>query len=410
MVRFTKLEMKDLFPGYYRKTDSEIRRIWENGLILFDANVLLNLYRYSDSTRETLLELIGKFSKQIFLPYQSALEYNRNRYEVIAAQEKAYNEFLNKIFQIQKDLQSTSQPPFLSANIDRDLNDVFQKVRSEVEDSIKKYSQYLQNDPIYEKLSNLFKDKITSPFDEKMLSDIYKEGEKRYEMKTPPGFEDEKTKDGTRKYGDLIVWKQVIQVAIEKKKDIILVTDERKIDWWWIIKDGRNMGPRQELVEEIKKEANVEFYMYSSERFLSYGQTFLKEQISQKALDEINAMKKSELLEIQLLKRYQQRAKEDEMRIAGKLLLSENRIQEINEELINLRKHKESLFKDSPDEETIQEYIHSINYRESTLEEEKSELLQELKNLRHIKMEIGIETLKREQRMALFEKNLNGDK
>lgn len=88
--------MKELFPGYSRKTESEIKDIWESGIIVFDANVLLNLYRYSNETKDTILHLISKFSKQIFLPYQSALEYNRNRYEVIAEQEKAYKEFLGK--------------------------------------------------------------------------------------------------------------------------------------------------------------------------------------------------------------------------------------------------------------------------------------------------------------------------
>lgn len=76
--------MKELFPGYYRKTEADIKRIWENGIIMFDTNVLLNLYRYSESTQKTILELIKKFSSQIYLPHQAALEYNRNGYEVIS--------------------------------------------------------------------------------------------------------------------------------------------------------------------------------------------------------------------------------------------------------------------------------------------------------------------------------------
>lgn len=55
------------------------------------------------------------------------------------------------------------------------------------------------------------------------------------------------------------------------------------------------MGPRQELVEEVYKESQKQFHMYSSERFLSYGQTYLKEQINKKALEEIQAMKFAEL-------------------------------------------------------------------------------------------------------------------
>lgn len=99
--------MKDLFTGFYRKSEEEIKEFWKDGIIVFDTNVLLNLYRYSDNTRNALLNLISKFAKQIYLPYQAAFEYNKNRFEVIAEQEKAYKEFLEKITQIKKDLQST---------------------------------------------------------------------------------------------------------------------------------------------------------------------------------------------------------------------------------------------------------------------------------------------------------------
>jgi hypothetical protein len=136
--------MKNIFPGYSRKSEKDIKRMWENCVLIFDANVLLNLYRYSDTTKDTILDLIGKFSNKIWLPYQSALEYNRNRYEVIADQEKAYKEFIEKITQIEGDLQSSSKPPFLSGSVQSDLNIVFEKVTSEVKESIKKYGDYLK--------------------------------------------------------------------------------------------------------------------------------------------------------------------------------------------------------------------------------------------------------------------------
>lgn len=403
--------MKKLFPGYYKKTESDIRKIWENGIILFDTNVLLNLYRYSDATRETLLELIGKFSKQIFLPHQSALEYNRNRYEVIAEQEKAYKEFLDKISQIQKDLQSTSKPPLLTAKVDKDLNNVFEKVSLEVEESIKKYCAYLQGDPIYDRISDLFESKITDSFDDKKLLEIYKEGEERFKMKIPPGFEDEKTKEGNRKYGDLVLWKQVIELAKVKKKDIILVTDERKIDWWWKIRDGRNMGPRQELVEEIKREASVEFYMYSSERFLSYVQTFLKEKINQQALNEIQAMKKAELEEMHKFETLKRHIANRENKISEESLLTRKRIDEINDRLIQLRKHNERFYKDSLDSDEVQEYLHSMGIHEAELDEEKSELIDKLEQLQKSRRDIiASDDLFSEKIIKYFRNHIDKDK
>lgn len=370
--------MKNIFPGYYKKSDIELKGIWDNGIILFDTNVLLNLYRYSDTTRDTILDLIRKFADKIALPHQSALEYNRNRYEVIAEQEKAYKEFLDKIDQIQKDLQSTSKPPFLSKKIDTELNSVFKDVRKEVEESIKKYCDFLKDDPIFENLTEIFDGKISENFTKEELENIYKEGEIRYKSKIPPGFEDEKNKEGERKYGDLVLWKQVIQIANKLKKDIILITDERKIDWWWKIKDGRNMGPRQELVEEIKNLAGVDFHMYSSERFLSYGQTYLKEKIDQKALEEIQAMKRAELDQIKELEKinYLRTRKFEEINkeLKRKLEEIENEIQLFKEHIVVLRENKEF---ESEDKSFLNEHIIQLREQISSLEMQRNKILEE---------------------------------
>lgn len=376
--------MKELFPGYYRKTESEIKQIWENGVIMFDTNVLLNLYRYSDSTRDTILDLISKFSNQIYLPHQAALEYNRNRYEVIAEQEKAYNEFLEKISQIQKDLQSTNKPPFLSTSVDKVLNSIFEKVGAEVKESIKKYCEYLKDDPIYNTISKLFINRITVSFTEEELQKIYKEGDERYKLKVPPGYEDEKTKDGNRKFGDLVLWKQVIDKAKELKKDVILITDERKTDWWWKIKDGRNMGPRQELIEEIKKEANVDFHMYSSERFLSYGQSLLKEKINQQALEEIQAMKKAELEELKRVKSHENRRFEIEIKAKDEMNYLSNKIDAVNSKIFMLRQQSEKIFKDSMRSDETSEYLHSIGIHDAELQEERAELISRLESLKKL--------------------------
>lgn len=163
----------------------------------------------------------------------------------------------------------------------------------------------MKEDPIYDELTNLFEGKISEKYSPEKLEEIYKDGESRYKQRIPPGYEDEKTKKDYRKYGDLVLWFQIIDIAKTQKKNVILITNERKVDWWWKIKDGRNMGPRQELVEEIYESANVDFHMYSSEKFLSYGQTFLKEQVNRQALDEIIAMKKAEIKEAQIHKKNQ---------------------------------------------------------------------------------------------------------
>ncbi|MGD0990767.1 MAG: PIN-like domain-containing protein, partial [Candidatus Sulfotelmatobacter sp.] len=83
--------MRKTFPGYYRPSEPEFRRLWDRCIFVLDANVLLNLYRYSDVTRKKLLDILLKIQSRLWV-HQAALEYQRNRLEVISAQREAYKQ------------------------------------------------------------------------------------------------------------------------------------------------------------------------------------------------------------------------------------------------------------------------------------------------------------------------------
>src|SRR5260370_26690200 len=53
---------------------------------VLDANILLHLYRSSETARLQFIELLRLVRKRLFIPYQVALEFHRNRAEVIAEQ------------------------------------------------------------------------------------------------------------------------------------------------------------------------------------------------------------------------------------------------------------------------------------------------------------------------------------
>ncbi|MEL6919290.1 MAG: PIN-like domain-containing protein, partial [Bacteroidota bacterium] len=52
--------MKSKFPGYFKLTEEEINQLWEKALFVFDANILLNLYRYSNETRDDFFKILEK--------------------------------------------------------------------------------------------------------------------------------------------------------------------------------------------------------------------------------------------------------------------------------------------------------------------------------------------------------------
>jgi DNA-binding CsgD family transcriptional regulator len=286
--------MKELYSGYSKKTEKELKELWKNSLITFDTNVILNLYRYSDSTRIAILELIKKFEKQIFLTFQVGLEYNRNRYEIISDQENSHNDFLKKLKIIEDDLNSKDSPPFLSDSLHNSLSKVFNNVEKEVREHIATFQKMPDNDEIFNKIDKLFKGKITEKFEEERIKQIYQDGKLRFDKKIPPGYEDHK-KPEERRYGDLIFWLQILEKSKKEKKSIILISDERKEDWFWKLKNGKTIGPRQELIEEMKTFSGKDFHIYSSERFINFGQMYLQENVNDKAIQEIENIKKSDL-------------------------------------------------------------------------------------------------------------------
>lgn len=55
-------------------------------MIIYDANVLLNLYRYPQTVSDDMLAVIEKLADAAWLPFHFALELHRNRPKVIAEQ------------------------------------------------------------------------------------------------------------------------------------------------------------------------------------------------------------------------------------------------------------------------------------------------------------------------------------
>ena len=83
--------MRSLFPGSYPHKKEDFDRMWAEGMFVFDTNMLLNFYRYSEGTRKEFLDLVSspEVAPRIWIPYQVAVEYHRNldevRHEQVAA-------------------------------------------------------------------------------------------------------------------------------------------------------------------------------------------------------------------------------------------------------------------------------------------------------------------------------------
>lgn len=288
--------MKEKFPGHFKLSDKEIQKVWDKGIFVLDANILLNLYRYSDDTRKQFLKILRMLKGRIWVPHQAAKEYLKNRLGVIGQQEKAYETTIKDIKSIEDNLKSKRQHPFLSEKSLAGLCRSFEAVIKELERSKKSHTNLIADDSILDSIEKLVKSCIGEPYDDKRLEEIRKEGEKRYAASIPPGYKDaSKGSDGdpNRKFGDLIIWKQILDKAKSEKTDVILILDDNKEDWWRKFQ-GNTIGPQPDLIAEFIEITGQNFQMYLADRFLSYAGGYLKEQVSAPAIEELRKLREME--------------------------------------------------------------------------------------------------------------------
>lgn len=289
--------MKKTFREYHQYSEEEFKKLWDDCIFVFDTNTLLNMYRYRRETVEKYFEVLSKLKKEnkLWIPHQVGYEFFENRISVISDYEKSYDEILTTLNSAKDSIDKKyKNHPFLDweevkTKIDKGLELVIKDINKKK----KEHPKLLDKDDILEKINTLFDSCVGICFDDKKLEEIKKDGEKRYSKKIPPGFKDAK-KDDDKKYGDLILWKQIIDKAVLDKKPIIFISGDVKEDWW-LEKDGKRIMPLPQLKKEIFDEAGVDFHIYTADRFLEYYQ----QKYQQKSIDKmlINEVRKIRELE-----------------------------------------------------------------------------------------------------------------
>ena len=206
--------------------------------------------------------------------------------QIIASLNKETEEFIKHL-----NLAKYKRHPKIdTAWFENQIKDETQRLCNHLIEMKKSCPNYSIKDEINERVAALFDGKVGDDFDETKLNNIYKEGQKRYSEKIPPGYCDakEKINQGNRHlYGDLILWKQVIQNASEKKCNVILVTDDVKEDWYERVK-GQTIGPRKELIREFRDETGMDILIYPSNRFLDYAKENMSVAVERETISEVN--------------------------------------------------------------------------------------------------------------------------
>lgn len=296
--------LEDLFPGYYAPSGDSLSALWSEGLFVLDSNVLLDLYMVPDQTRRQTLDALSKLKQRLWLPYQSALEFQRLRIKMIGDGRtkvaKAVEPLEDALAKFEAAVASVELEKRGLTKAATDMTDLLAKgklIIASAQDALNSQVDLVGEDPIRDAVSELFSGRIGDAPNQETLDRWYKAAETRYKHRMGPGCEDDEKKNPTflhngvlynKHYGDFVIWQQTIEIAKDTAiKGVVMLTQERKVDWM-SKHERRTAGPQPEISAEIKREAQLDaFWVYNLEEFLQEARTRLNAEVSDRTLDDL---------------------------------------------------------------------------------------------------------------------------
>ena len=290
--------MEDKLRGYIPYKDKDYKKIWKNAYIVVDTNVILNFYRYSDTTREELWKILEILKERLWMPYQVGFEYCKNRENVIDKVQKSFTkieeEFSKQTETLKNKLQAVDKKDIKCKDtIISIMNKATEKVIKMIEDERKQQHNFEKKDSVLDKVSELFKGKCSENESEEKLKEIKLEANRRGENKIPPGYLDYKKEEN---HGDYYIFYSLIQKAKKDKKDIIFITDDDKEDWY-LKKEGKIKSGRPELLQEFYIKTQQLIFICTTDTFLKSYNQYCSGSASEETIEEIEDIRRKEKLE-----------------------------------------------------------------------------------------------------------------
>ena len=177
--------MKSKFPGYFKLNESEISSLWDKALFTLDANILLNLYRYSDETKENFFKILEKIKDRVWIPHQSAQEFFDNRLNEIGKQEKAYDDAVSALNSIETEFKNSRQHPFISSKLLKRYTALSEEICKELTANKEFHNRRINDDDILVRIEELFNGKVGNEFDNETIDKLCEEGKVRFANKIP---------------------------------------------------------------------------------------------------------------------------------------------------------------------------------------------------------------------------------
>jgi PIN like domain len=291
--------LDDLARGYIPLDEDARDAAWRDGTVVLDANVLLNLYRYSPATRSKLLDVLERIKDRLWIPNQCAAEYFRKRASVLTEQLTARDQLRSRLDGAIADMLAGLREVHRAVGR-RDLgedwaSEVEVKLNALRDDLVREEEERvpaanLSDDEVHPALMNLIRGRVGPPYPSERDQEIHAEAANRYRDEIPPGYLDADKNENP--YGDVFLWYQTLDHAAETGAAVILVSDDQKDDWVWTER-GRKLGPRPELVRELHDRAGVPLLLYTTSTFLEAASEALVSAVDRAVIEEVEDVARS---------------------------------------------------------------------------------------------------------------------
>lgn len=240
-----------------------------NTLVIFDTNAWLDLYNIPPVALEEIIDRIEKKQDVFWIPHQVYREFcvnakdkkdsvqnifKKSCSESLQAVHAAKDQVLQKLSNLKK--RKLLMDNNLYDEMEKRFKELTRKVKEEYEGLGKEYIkeiEIIEKNDIVDKLVNKIYGRDTSKdFSNIEKMKICEEGEIRYKYKIAPGYTDadkecKSCEDFFRKYGDLLIWKEILRKVEKTNTNVIFVQNEKKKDW---LKDRNGNVLADVLLEE----------------------------------------------------------------------------------------------------------------------------------------------------------------
>jgi PIN like domain len=261
------------FPDHDPDDPTIIEPFLQKCIVVLDTNAWFAVYRLDVTTSEEFLKTLESLQAQrkLSVPYQVFEEFARNRNEVVETVTQSFEQFiegLQKEFSKFKSSKPfTDHPNLIPKEFDENLKKAISDIRNSARKQKDNRKEALENgDNIYPRLRKMMDETVGKPFIADELVKLHATGKQRYKEAIPPGYGDGSKQPEARRYGDFLLWEQVIQFAKEKKIPILLVTSDNKEDWFEI--GSKGIKGRSELYTEFYNRTQQYIWIVSVNRFV----------------------------------------------------------------------------------------------------------------------------------------------